>query len=296
MNEILFKLAELKYAENSNKVNSFSFEFFPPKTKELEINLQKSVLELAKLKPNFMTVTYGAGGSTHDKTLETVTFIQNKVGIKAAAHITAVNSKKEEVNKVIEQYHLNNITKVVALRGDMPGMVGKYQPTIGGYAYAKDLVSYIASLNKFEISVAGYPETHPEAKSADEDLSFLKDKVEAGANDIITQYCFDTDKILHYIDKVRAKNINVPIIPGIMLINNFKQLKKFSDSCGASIPEWLNNLCLNIDDNHETRFAVSVLVAYEQCKILLDAGITDFHFYSLNHYQVAMAVCHLLGI
>ncbi len=291
-----YSLEQLKNLDKL-KVSSFSFELFPPKTEEASNNLKITIDELAKLKPDSMTVTYGAGGSTKGETLKLASYIQNNKNIATAAHLTAINSTKQEIDSILESYLASNIKRIVALRGDMPGMVGKYTPNLESYPYAKDLVVAIRNKASFDISVAGYPETHPEANSEQEDLYYLKDKVEAGANRIITQYCFSTDKIISYIDKVNNIGIKVPVIPGIMLIANFKQVVRFSQRCGASIPSWLQNYADdNIDDDQERKFTVALHIAAEQCRILLENGIDKFHFYTLNRYDITDAVCQLLGI
>lgn len=276
--------------------DAFSFEFFPPKTPEMERQLQIAMQELASLKPDFMTVTYGAGGSTRSKTAEIAAYIQETTHIPAAAHITSVNATREMIQDVLDDYAARHIRHVIALRGDMPGFMGEYTPLEGGYAYAKDLVEAIAARKQFEISVAGYPETHPQARSEQDDLYHLKEKVEAGATRIITQYCFDTDTVLRYVDKVRKMGMGVNIVPGIMLIAHFKQMCKFSSQCGASVPKWVHDLCEGVDDDPSLRFSVSVAIAVEQCRLLMQEGINQFHFYSLNRHEAAKAVCQLLGI
>lgn len=295
MKSIQYRLEQLKDTL-PKRPQSFSFEFFPPKNTEMEVQLKTAIAELAQLGPDFMTVTYGAGGSTKERTAEIASYIQQKTGVSAAAHITSVNATKAVIQGVLEDYQERGIKRIIALRGDMPGFEGVYEPLAEGYAYAKDLVEAIARMNTFDISVAGYPEIHPQAISEKDDLGHLKEKVDAGAVRIITQYCFDTDQILRYIEKVRKLGITVPVVPGIMLISHFKQMSKFSNQCGASIPIWLNELCDGIDEDPHSRFAVSVAIATEQCRLLMQEGVDQFHFYSLNRYEIAKAVCRLIGI
>jgi methylenetetrahydrofolate reductase (NADPH) len=293
--KIQYRLDQLKDSVPV-RPQAFSFEFFPPKNADMEVQLKNSIIELANLGPDFMTVTYGAGGSTKDRTAEIASYIQQKTGVSAAAHITSVNATKETIHEVLDDYIQKGIKRIVALRGDMPGFEGVYEPMENGYAYAKDLVEAIAAMNAFEISVAGYPETHPQATSEKEDLGYLKAKVDAGAARIITQYCFNTDQVLRYVEKVQKLGVTVPVVPGIMLISHFKQMCRFSEQCGASIPKWLSTLCDGVDEDPYTRSAMAVVVAAEQCRLLMQEGIDQFHFYSLNRHETAKAVCRLLGV
>ena len=292
--KISYRLEQLK-DRVPRRPEAFSFEFFPPKNPEMEQQLKASISELAKLHPSLMTVTYGAGGSTRQRTAEIAAYIQETTGIGAAAHITSVNATKAVIQDVLTDYEHKHIRHVVALRGDMPGFDGQYRPLAEGYAYAKDLVEAIAARGTFEISVAGYPETHPQALSEQDDLYRLKEKIDAGATRIITQYCYDTDVMLRYIEKVRKIGITVPVVPGIMLIAHFKQMCKFSGQCGASVPAWMHQLCDGIDDDPQLRLPVAVAIAAEQCRLLMQEGVSQFHFYSLNRHEAAKAVCQLLG-
>jgi methylenetetrahydrofolate reductase (NADPH) len=274
-----------------------SFEFFPPKTDEMEQTLWESIQELAPLHPHFVSVTYGAGGSTRERTHATLKRILDETDLQPAAHFTCVGSSKEEVHEILRDYWEMGVRHIVALRGDPPAGVGqKYIPHPGGYAYASDLVAGIKTIADFEISVAAYPETHPEAISAKDDLDNLKKKIDAGANRAITQFFFDTDAYLRFIDKARKAGITVPIVPGILPITHFARAVQFAKQCGATIPEWFHKIFEGLDDKPTTRHLVAAIVAAEQCQQLQAAGIQDFHFYTLNRSGLTHAICHILGI
>lgn len=272
---------------------SISFECFPPNSNKQ--NFFNVLDKLKKYNPSYVSVTYGAGGNTRNKTIEIVKYIKEQTNLNPAAHLTCVNSTKEDIKNLIKQYHDMGVNHIVALRGDIPGIDGKYIPYKGGYPGTHDLIKDIKSLGDFKISVAGYPEKHPNAESFDDDLDYLKKKCDAGANEIITQYCFDTNKILEYKEKLKSKNINTPLKVGIMCISNFEQLKNFSNRCGASIPNWLESLFKDINPNNEISNSIATVIAYEQCSLLSQHGINNFHFYSLNKHVVATSVCELLG-
>jgi methylenetetrahydrofolate reductase (NADPH) len=273
-----------------------SFEFFPPKTEEMEKQLWQSVKRLEPLGPSFISVTYGAGGSTRERTHSTVRRIRNETAIEPAAHLTCVAATCDEVDDVARQYWEAGIRHIVALRGDAPANGGRYAPHPGGYARAADLVAGLKRIAPFEISVAAYPETHPDAGSPAADLDNLKRKIDAGATRAITQYFFDVDKFLRFRDLCEAFQIRVPIIPGILPVTNFTQVIKFSAACGASVPAWLARLFEGLDNDPDTRRLVSATVTAEQCRRLQDHGIEEFHFYTLNRADLTYAICHILGV
>lgn len=273
-----------------------SFEFFPPKTAEMEIALWNTIKALEPLNPGFVSVTYGAGGSTRERTLKTVERIKNETNIPPAAHLTCVGATREEINKIAETYWNMDIKHIVALRGDPPEGEGKYKPHPGGYPYCVELVEGLKKIADFEISVASFPETHPEAENPEADINYLKQKIDAGADRTITQYFFDTDIYLKFREKAIAAGISVPIVPGILLISNFKQMVAFSKRCGASVPKWVFDKLEGLDEAPEKRDVISAEIASEQCKKLRQEGVDQFHFYTLNKPSVAMAVCNTLGI
>ena len=273
-----------------------SFEFFPPKTEKMEQSLWACVERLAPLKPDYVSVTYGAGGSTRERTHATVTRLRHDAGLEPAAHLTCVGAAREEVDDVARRYWDAGVRHIVALRGDPPEGSGRYEPHPGGYAYAADLVGGLKRLADFEISVAGYPEVHPEAPSPEADLENLKRKIDAGASRVITQYFFDTDVFLRYVERARAAGIDAPIVPGIMPVTNFARLAEFSAKCGTSVPRWMAELFDGLDDDPETRRMVAAVSATEQCRILLASGIDRFHFYTLNRADLTFAICRILGI
>ena len=273
-----------------------SFEFFPPKTEKMEAALWGAVERLAPLSPDFVSVTYGAGGSTRERTHSIVNRIQKEKGLVAAAHLTCVAASRSEVNAVAESYWAEGIRSIVALRGDPPEGQTKYEPHPDGYDYAVDLVAGLKKIADFDISVAAYPEGHPEARSAEADLDNLKRKVDAGANRAITQFYFEAETYLRFRDRAVAGGINVPIIPGILPVTNFKQVKKFSAMCGAHVPKWMADLFSGLDDDPETRNLVSATVVAEHCRVLQSEGVDKFHFYTLNRADLAYAICHILGI
>ncbi|HRQ80060.1 MAG TPA: methylenetetrahydrofolate reductase [Azospirillaceae bacterium] len=279
---------------------SVSFEFFPPKTEKMEQSLWQAVTRLAPLKPAFVSVTYGAGGSTRERTHATVRRIQNETGIPAAAHLTCVGASRDEIDAVARHYWEAGIRHIVALRGDPPesagGVAGKYEPHPQGYAYAVDLVAGLKRVADFEISVAAYPEIHPEALSADADLDNLKRKVDAGATRAISQFFFDNGAFLRFRDRCAAAGINAPIVPGILPITNFARAVEFADRCGAAVPVDVADAFDGLDRDPETRQLIAAHVAVEQCRALLAEGVADFHFYTLNRADLTVAICHLLGV
>lgn len=273
-----------------------SFEFFPPKSDDAINSLKNTILSLEKFSPRFVSVTYGAGGSTKENTFKIIKWIKENTSVNPAAHLTCVGASKDEINEVAKSYLNIGVNRIVALRGDMPGFKGKYEPRADGYAYASDLVAGLMKLGDFDISVAAYPETHPEAISPEKDIEHLKRKIDAGAARAITQMCFDTETLLRFIDKARKNGIKAPIIPGVVTIAGFAQLVNFAKNCGASVPKWLHTLFEQADENPALRDNLATIVASEQCRILMQEGIKEFHFYTLNRAPVTENVCHLLGI
>jgi methylenetetrahydrofolate reductase (NADPH) len=273
-----------------------SFEFFPPKTEEMDAKLWQTITTLAPLDPAFVSVTYGAGGSTRERTHHTVVRMVQETALKPAAHLTCVGATQEEVDSIARNYWQAGIRHIVALRGDPQDDSSIYTPYPGGYAYASELVAGLKRIADFEISVAAFPEGHPESKHIEADLDNLARKVEAGATRAITQYFFDVDLYLSYVQKARDRGITIPILPGLLPVTNFAQLKKFSAMCGASVPQWLANLFDGLDSNPAHRNHVAVIVAAEQCRILKAAGVEDFHFYTLNRADLTLAICHILGV
>ncbi len=276
---------------------SVSFEFFPPKTEEMEKTLWESIARLAPVGPKFVSVTYGAGGTTRERTHSTVKRILAETDLVPAAHLTCVDASKAEVDDVVKAYWDAGVRHIVALRGDPAAGVGeKYVPHPQGYAYASDLVSGIRKVGDFEVSVAAFPEKHPESKSIEQDLDVLKKKVDAGATRAITQFFFDNSQYLRFLDKVRGKGINIPIVPGILPVQNFKQAKNFAERAGATVPQWLADRFEGLDDDVTTRKLVAAAIASEQVLDLVDEGVTDFHFYTMNRADLVFAICHLLGL
>jgi methylenetetrahydrofolate reductase (NADPH) len=274
-----------------------SFEFFPPKTEKMEETLWSSISRLAPLQPEFVSVTYGAGGSTRERTHATVARLLRETELKPAAHLTCVDATKEEVDAVAKAYADAGVHHIVALRGDPEqGAGAKYQPQPGGYKNAADLVAGLKKVGNFEISVAGYPEKHPESASLDADIDNLKAKVDAGADRIITQFGFDNVLFLRFLERARAAGIWVPISPGIVPIHNFKQVANFARKAGASVPAWLARRFEGLDDDPTTTHLVAAAVATEQVMDLVDEGIKKFHFYTLNRADLVYAICHLLGL
>ena len=273
-----------------------SFEFFPPKTEKMALSLWEAVERLAPLSPDFVSVTYGAGGSTRERTHDTVVRIARETPMKPAAHLTCVAATRAEIDEVAKAYWDAGIRHVVALRGDPPDGEAVYVPHPGGYAYASDLVDGLKRIADFEISVAAYPEGHPQSSSPEADLDNLKRKIDAGATRAITQYFFDVDVFRRFRDRVEKAGITVPVVPGILPVTNFSQVVKFSGLCGASVPPWMHGVFAGLDDDPETRRLVAATVAAEQVRALAEDGIAEFHFYTLNRADLAFAICHLLGV
>jgi methylenetetrahydrofolate reductase (NADPH) len=273
-----------------------SFEFFPPKTPEMEENLWRAVQRLEPLNPRFVSVTYGAGGSTRERTHATVVRIRRDTALEPAAHLTCVGASRAEVDAVARRYWEAGIRHIVALRGDPPEGGAKFEPHPEGYASSTDLVAGLNRVGDFEISVGCYPEIHPDSSSSRAELAFLKRKIDAGATRAISQFFFDADTFFRFVDRARGAGITVPIVPGILPVTNFKQLLRFSATCGASVPAWLADLFEGLDADPETRKLVAATVAAEQCRRLQQGGVSEFHFYTLNRADLAYAICHILGV
>jgi len=274
-----------------------SFEFFPPKTEKMEAKLWSAIRRLEPLSPRFVSVTYGAGGSTRERTHATVSKIVTDTTLKPAAHLTCVGASRDEVNQVIAAYAEAGVRHIVALRGDAPeGPGAKYTPHPDGYENAADLVSTLSRIGGFEISVAGYPEKHPDSPSLVADMENLKAKIGAGADRVITQFFFDNDTYSRFLDRVDAHGIDTPIIPGIIPIANFPQVLKFAKMCGTEVPEWLAHRFEGLENDPETTRLVAASIAAEQVMDLADRGVREFHFYTLNRADLVYAICHMLGL
>ena len=276
-------------------IRSISFEFFPPKTPKLEAKLWQSIEQLVPIGPKFVSVTYGAGGTTRTATHKIVKNIINDTELNAAAHLTCVAATKEEVGSVIDDYKSVGVNHIVALRGDMPDM-GSFQPHPNGYSSSVNLVEAIKQHGCFDVTVSAYPEKHPESSSFETDINLLKAKIDAGADQAITQFAFDNDVYSSFRDKVIADGINIPLIPGIMPTTNFKGVQSMAEKCGTSIPEWLSAQYTGLENDFERRQAISIKVAVDQCRQLISEGFDRLHFYTLNQYKVISEVCNILGL
>jgi methylenetetrahydrofolate reductase (NADPH) len=274
-----------------------SFEFFPPKTERMEEALWTAIRRLEPMAPDFVSVTYGAGGSTRERTHATVARIVKETTLAPAAHLTCVGATREEVDEVVRDYWNVGVRRIVALRGDPAEGVGsRYVPHPGGYQSTADLVRGIKAIGDFEVSVGGYPEKHPESPSVTADLDTLKSKIDAGADRVITQFFFDNANFLRFLEDARKHGIWAPIVPGIVPIHNFKQVSGFAARTGASMPAWLARRFDGLDDDPATNHLVAAAVAAEQVLDLVDEGIRQFHFYTLNRADLVYAICHLLGL
>lgn len=273
-----------------------SFEFFPPASQKAEQSLWACIDRLSPVGPSFVSVTYGAGGTTRQRTHETVVKIASDTSLEAAAHLTCVGSSREEITAIAERYWQAGIRHIVALRGDAPEGTQGYVANPDGFAYASDLVKGLKEIADFEISVAAYPECHPESASPEADLDNLKRKVDAGATRAMTQYFFEPDTYLKFLDRARAAGIHIPILPGILPVTNITQVIKFSKLSGTTVPDWLVALFDGLDDDPETRKLIAASVAAEQCRVLHTSGVNDFHFYTLNRADLTYAICHILGV
>jgi methylenetetrahydrofolate reductase (NADPH) len=282
-------------ADNTNKVD-VSFEFFPPHNEQMEEVLWRSIERLAGLGPRFVSVTYGADGSTRERTHAAVARIISETDLTAAPHLTCIGASRGEIDDVARAYWDMGIRHLVALRGDAPPDSGDYIPHPDGYAYAADLVAGLKNVGDFDISVAAYPEVHPEAPNPIFDLDNLKRKLDAGASRAITQFFFDVDVFLRFRDLAAAAGIESVIVPGILPITRFPQLERFAERCGASVPEWLRERFAGLNDDKETRQMIAASVAIEQVHKLQAEGISEFHFYTLNRSELTFAICHALGV
>ncbi len=273
-----------------------SFEFFPPADAEMEATLWRSVQRLAPLAPRFVSVTYGADGSTRSRTHNIVTRVQRETPLTGAPHLTCVGAPREEILALARAYWDQGIRHIVALRGDPPQGATRYEPHPGGYAYAADLVAGLKGVGDFDVSVAAYPEVHPEANSAEADFENFRRKVDAGATRAITQFFYDNDAFLRFRDRCASAGIRAPIVPGILPITRFPQVLRFAERCGATIPVRLRERFAGLDDDPETRKLIAASVAIEQVERLRGEGVGDFHFYTLNRAELTYAICHALGV
>ena len=276
---------------------NISYEFFPPKTPEMETQLWETVNRLAALSPHFVSVTYGAGGSTRERTHHLVARIARETMMKPAAHLTCVSATQDEIREILTAYWDVGVRPIVALRGDPPTGVGdKSRPAQNGYASSTELVRGIRKIHDFEVSVSTYPEGHPESRSIEQDLDALEAKIDAGATRAITQFFFDNDVYFRFLDRARARGVKIPIVPGIMPIRNFKQVAGFAQKAGASVPRWVAERFDGLDDDPQTRALVAAATAVEQVMGLARAGVEEFHFYTNNRADMVFAICHLLGV
>ncbi len=273
-----------------------SFEFFPPQTPEMEATLWRSIERLAALGPRFVSVTYGADGSTRERTHAAVSRVLDETRLTPAPHLTCIGASRGEIDDIARGYWDMGVRHLVALRGDPPRGSGAYVPRSDGYAYAEDLVRGLKKVADFDVSVAAYPEVHPEARDADSDLDNLKRKLDAGASRAITQFFFDTSLYLRFRDRCAAAGIESVIVPGILPITRFPQLERFAERCGATVPAWLRRRFEGLDEDPETRRLIAASVAIEQVRELQKEGIDEFHFYTLNRSELTYAICHALGL
>lgn len=273
-----------------------SFEFFPPNSEKMNLTLWESIERLSVLEPRFVSVTYGADGSTRERTHAAVKRIAGQTSLTAAPHLTCIGASRAEIDDIAREYWDMGIRHVVALRGDPPPETQAYKPHPNGYPYAADLVAGLRNVADFDISVAAYPEVHPEATNAIADLDNLRRKLDAGATRAITQFFFDVDVFLRYRDLCSAAGIESSIVPGILPITRFPQLQRFAERCGASVPDWLSRRFAGLEDDAETRQMIAASVAIEQVRRLQAEGISEFHFYTLNRSELTFAICHALGV
>jgi methylenetetrahydrofolate reductase (NADPH) len=273
-----------------------SFEFSPPKTPEAEEGLWKAIRRLEPLAPSFVSVTYGAGGSTRERTHATVKRIVDETSLKPAAHLTCAGHSRREIEEIVRGYWASGIRHIVALRGDMPGMSGAYRAHDEGYASTPELIEGVRKVAPFEISVSCYPECHPDSPSVDHDVQLLKRKIDAGASRALGQFCFDNDAVARFRDKAVAAGINAPIIPGIMPTTAFRGVERMASKCGAKIPAWLTRAYAGLDEDVETRRIIAAAVLAEQVQELRARGFSQFHFYTLNQANLTYAACRIMGL
>jgi methylenetetrahydrofolate reductase (NADPH) len=299
MTEAAQALGRPLYADLAGDID-VSFEFFPPKTEAMEATLWSSIETLAPLQPRFVSVTYGAGGSTRERTHNTVARLARETKLTPAAHLTCVEASRDEIDEVARDYWAAGIRHIVALRGDPPGApVGSGERFVAhpkGYRDAAELVAGLRAVAPFEISVGCYPEVHPEAASADADMAHLKRKLDAGANRAITQFFFEPDTFFRFRDRATAAGITAELVPGIMPVMNYASLVRMAKGVGTAIPSWMERLFVGLDDKPAARQLVAATVAAELCRRLYAGGVRQFHFYTLNRAELAYAICHLLGV
>ena len=276
-------------------MTSISFEFFPPKSEAAGEKLWQAIGRLAPLRPDFVSVTYGAGGSTRDRTHQCVKRIIDETDLKPAAHLTCVAASKTDVDSVVDDYAAAGVQHIVALRGDMPDM-GAFQPHAEGYDGSVALVAALAKRGVFDITVSAYPEKHPESASLDADIDLLKAKIDAGATRAITQFVFDTEAHLRFRDRLAAAGITIPVIAGIMPTTNFAGAKRMAEACGAHVPQWLADAYEGLEEDADTRKHIAASVAIDQCRKLIDEGFENLHFYTLNQADLTFAVCRILKL
>lgn len=281
---------------SNGKPPTVSFEFSPPKTQEAEENLWKAIKRLEPLAPSFVSVTYGAGGTTRDRTHATVKRIVEETKLKPAAHLTCVGHPKAEIDAIARGYWDAGIRHIVALRGDMPDMVGRYRAHETGYQSTPDMIAGLRNIAPFEISVSFYPEAHPDSPSLDHDIELLKRKVDAGAIRALGQFCFDNDKVARFRDQATAAGIAVPIVPGIMPTTAFRGVERMASRCGASIPGWLTQAYDGLDEDVESRRIIAASVLTDQVQALRARGFEQFHFYTLNQANLTYAACRVMGL
>jgi methylenetetrahydrofolate reductase (NADPH) len=281
---------------NDRGLPRVSFEFFPPNSEKMEQTLWDSIKRLAVLSPEFVSVTYGADGSTRERTHSAVARILSETRLTAAPHLTCIGASRAEIDAIAREYWDMGVRHLVALRGDPPKDAKAYRPRDDGYAYAADLVAGLKKVADFDISVAAYPEVHPDAPDAAFDLDNLKRKLDAGASRAITQFFFDVQRYLRFRDSCAAAGIDSQLVPGILPITRFPQLQRFAEQCGASVPDWLHERFDGLDDDAETRQMIAASVAIEQVRLLQREGIEEFHFYTLNRSELTFAICHAMGV
>ena len=287
-------VTDRSFAQKGHALPRFSFEYFPPATPAAEERFRDTVLRLGALAPEFVSVTYGAGGTTQERTFKTIDWVRRETDQLPAAHLTCVGASRAAIDAIAEGYWQAGVRRLVALRGDPPKGTSGYAPHPEGYAYAADLVAGLKRVADFDISVAAFPEVHPEARDAAADLDNLKRKLDAGASRAITQFFFDPDDYLRFVDRARAAGIQAPIIPGILPIVNFERTCQMAGTCKAAIPQWLRDLYADLEDDNEVRFPVAVSVAAELCRYLMAHGVEEFHVYTLNRADLTAALCRLL--
>jgi methylenetetrahydrofolate reductase (NADPH) len=286
-----------RFAVSETRRIHVSFEFFPPNSAEMDQTLWESIERLAPLVPNFASVTYGAGGSTRERTHATVKRILSETPLTPAAHLTCVAATREEIDQIVHNYYDVGVRHIVALRGDPVGGAGtRYAPHPDGYENAADLVAGIKRIGDIEVSVSAYPEKHPDSPTVEADIDMLKAKVDAGAGRAITQFFFENDLYFRYLERVRARGIEIPIVPGILPVQNFKAATNFAARTGATVPAWLAERFHGLDHDPATRKLIAAAVAAEQVIDLVDRGVTHFHFYTMNRADLVYAICHLLGL